>query len=93
MRIVAIRTWLYRFHFTSEKTVAPDKPAQMEARGLVSWMKQTGIDETVEVLGGDSTSSNTGWAGGCITWIDKLLNRNDYMLPVPEFKVVINSFG
>ena len=22
----------YRFHFTSEKPVAPDKPAQMEAR-------------------------------------------------------------
>ena len=63
----------YRYHFTAEKPIPPHKPAYMEALGLVNWMNEKGIKP--EVLGGDSTNPNTGWAGGCLCWVEKLMWR------------------
>lgn len=45
----------------------------MEALGVVDWLKEQGIDP--DVLGGDSTNSTTGWAGGCLCWVEKLLGK------------------
>ena len=33
------------------------------------------MDETVLVIGGDSTNSNTGWKGGMLTHLEKFLDR------------------
>ena len=63
----------YRFHFTAEKAVPPHKPAYMEACAVVDWLREQGIDP--DVLGGDSTNSNTGWAGGCLCWVEKILGK------------------
>ena len=38
-------------------------------------MVQHGVDKTVLVIGGDSTNSNTGWKGGMLAHLDKLLDR------------------
>ena len=51
----------------------PHKPAYMEACAVVDWLAEQGIDP--EVLGGDSTNSNTGWAGGCLCWVERLLKK------------------
>ena len=50
----------YRHHFTSKKVIAQE---------LHSWMVKYGIDETVEVLGRDSTNKMSGWSGGSIAWM------------------------
>ena len=34
-----------------------------------------GVDRTILVIGGDSTNLNTGWKGGMLTHIEKLLGR------------------
>ena len=47
----------------------------MIAQELHSWMVEYGIDETVLVLGGDSTNEMTGWSGGAIAWLERLLER------------------
>ena len=64
-----------RFHFTPEKPVHPHKPAYMEALALVEWIKGKDLDHDLEVLGGDSTNSNTGWEGGTLCWVEKLLGK------------------
>ena len=55
----------FRFHFTPEKGDSRNKPAKMAALSLHAWMVKHGIDNTVLVLGGDSTNENTGWQGKC----------------------------
>lgn len=45
------------------------------AIGLVGWMKQHGVDETISALGGESTAMNTGRKGGTITLVENLLGR------------------
>ena len=49
------------------------KPAEVVARKLVSWIRERGVQKTLELLGGDSTTSSTGWRAGVIAWIEKLL--------------------
>ena len=34
-----------------------------------------GVDKSVMFLSGDSTNSNTGWKGGIIDWLEKLMKR------------------
>ena len=41
------------------------KPAEVVARQLVTWIRDKGLERTLEILGGDSTASNTGWRAGC----------------------------
>ena len=38
-------------------------------------MVEHGVDQTVEVLGGDSTAEMTGWSGGAIAWLERFLGR------------------
>ena len=45
----------------------------MEAVSLINWINENGIKP--EVLGGDSTNQNRGWAGGCLCWVEKLMWR------------------
>ena len=40
--------------------MAPYKPAYMEAKGLYEVLVSHGVDKTLEVVGGDSTNSNSG---------------------------------
>ena len=64
----------YRYHLTPDEPVFPHKPAQ----GLYMWMVKNGIDKDVLVLGGDSTNSNSGWDGGAMTWVERMLGRKLY---------------
>ena len=41
-------------------------------------MVQYGVDKTVLVIGGDSTNPNTGWKGGMLAHLEKLLDRKCY---------------
>ena len=56
------------------------KPAEVVARQLVTWIRDKGLERTLEILGGDSPASNTGWRGGIIFWIEKLLGRKLHSL-------------
>ena len=51
------------------------KPALAVALLMYEWMKAHGVDKTLQFLSGDSTNSNTGWKGGIIAWLEKLLGR------------------
>ena len=42
---------------------------------IYNWMKAHGVDKTLQFLSGDSTNSNTGWKGGIIAWLKKLLGK------------------
>ena len=59
----------------SEPATRRSKPARQAAVALHEWMVQHGVDVTVLVLGGDSTNSNTGWKGGMIAHLERLLDR------------------
>ena len=63
----------YLFHYTPEPATRMSKAARQAAVGLHEWMVQHGVDETVLVIGGDSTNSNTGWKGGMLLHLEKLL--------------------
>ena len=54
------------------------KPARQAAVALNEWMVQYGVDKTVLVIGGDSTNPNTGWKGGMLAHLEKLLDRKCY---------------
>ena len=38
-------------------------------------MAHRGIDKTVQVLGGDLTNEMSGWSGGSIAWLEKIMGR------------------
>ena len=65
----------YLFHFTPEPATRSSKPARQEALALYEWMVEHGVDETVLVIGGDSTNPNTGRKGGMLTHLEKFLDR------------------
>ena len=65
----------YRYHFTPGPSDNKNKPAKMIAIGLHSWLVECGLDKLLELLGGDSTNEMSGWSGGSIAWLEKLLGR------------------
>ena len=56
------------------------KPGEVVARLIMKWIKEHGVENTLKLLGGDSTASNIGWRGGTIAWIEKLLGRKVHWL-------------
>ena len=50
------------------------------ARLIMKWIKEHGVENTLKLPSGDSTPSNTGWRGGTIAWIEKLLGRKVHWL-------------
>lgn len=52
------------WHFTPERD-GSKKPAKMAANYIVNCLREKNIDQTLKAIGGDSTSTNTGWQGGC----------------------------
>lgn len=65
----------YLFHFTPLPAIDNVKPAEQIAKELFGWMKDTGVDKTIVAIGGDSTNINTGWKGGSIQFVEKMLGR------------------
>jgi hypothetical protein len=56
------------------------KPAEVVARMIVEWIREQGLVKTLELIGGDSTKSNTGWRAGIIAWIEKLIGKKLHWL-------------
>ena len=65
----------YIGHVTPEEPVHPVKPAMKEAEAVYHLMQQHDLTESCMILGGDSTVSNTGWKGGAIANLEKLLGH------------------
>ena len=65
----------YLTHFTSPSAVHPEKPAFKEAEALFEVLHSLGATESCQVIGGDSTNSNTGWRGGALAHLENLLNH------------------
>ncbi|XP_065647557.1 uncharacterized protein LOC136077054 [Hydra vulgaris] len=65
----------YLGHFTSNAHTHSDKPAKKIAEGVYNLLQQYNLTESCLVLGADSTSINTGWKGGAITHLEKLLGH------------------
>ena len=60
----------YLWHFTPEKNDVK-KPAEIMADNIVNHLRERNIDQTMKVIGGDSTNMNTGWQGGVMQWIEQ----------------------
>lgn len=65
----------YLWHFVPETPVYPEKPALKVAQGLYDLLVVHNSTESLMVLQGDSTNSNTGWRGGTHTHLEKLLGH------------------
>src|SRR6218665_617194 len=65
----------YLYCFTPEKCPKSVKPAEVIANNLVSFMKNKGIDKTLQAIGDDSTNVNTGWEGGTMHLVEVKLKR------------------
>ena len=51
------------------------KPAKKIALGVYDWIHSHGAKESIQVIGGDSTNTITGWIGGALTHLEKLLGH------------------
>ena len=65
----------YLGHFTLDAPIHPDKPAKMVAKGVYLLLQQYNLTKSCLVLGVDSTAINTGWKGGAIAHLEKLLGH------------------
>ena len=65
----------YLFHFTPDEASKNVKAAEVIANHLITWMKEKGVDISLQAIGGDSTNVNTGWSGGAMQWLEKKLGR------------------
>ena len=65
----------YLWHFAPEKATKEKTHAQIIADHLVVWLKERGGDKTLQAIGGDSCSVNTGWVGGVMHYVEEKLHR------------------
>ena len=65
----------YLGHFTPKPPSGNEKPALKVAQGIVELLQKHDSTESLMVLAGDSTNSNTGWKGGTHKWVEVLLGR------------------
>ena len=65
----------YLFHFTPGEASKEKKHSELIADEIVTWLKDKGADKTLQAIGGDSTSVNTGWCGGAMHWVEVKLGR------------------
>ena len=65
----------YLTHFVPETPDSSEKPALKVAQGLLHILEQHNSTQTIQLLGGDSTSMNTGWKGGSHALLERLLGR------------------
>lgn len=65
----------YLFHFTPVTEVEGKKHAEIIADNILCWLKERDLENSPEAIGGDSTSVNTGWKGGVMTYLEKKIGR------------------
>ena len=65
----------YLTHYTPEAKTRAAKPAKQCAVGLCDWMKDRGIDLSLELIGSDTTNDMSGWKGGMLHYVEQLLDR------------------
>ena len=63
----------YLFHFVPEEATKEEKADKQVANKIVDWIIKYDVGSSLDSIGGDSTNSNTGWDGGSITHIEKIL--------------------
>ena len=82
---------LYRFHYTPAEAITPSTPSREIALVLYEWMVEHNKDKSIIVLGGDSTNSMSGYKGGAIAWVEKMLHRKVFCVIcqiIDNFKIV-----
>ena len=42
--------------------------------------EKTKSEDTIKLVGGDSTNPNTGWAAGVLAWLEKFLGRKVFWM-------------
>ena len=65
----------YLTHYTPDTRTKSNKPAKQCAIGLYDWIKDRGIDLSLELMGSDTTNEMSGWKGGMLHHVEELLNR------------------
>ena len=65
----------FLFHFTPDESTKDMPHSKILATRIYEWLKVRGFDKTIQAIGGDSTSVNTGWKGGAMAHLEKLLGR------------------
>ena len=51
------------------------KPANSVALGVYDWIESHGAKQSIQVIGGDSENAMTGWNGGALCHLEKLLGH------------------
>ena len=65
----------YITHFTLEEAHMTAKPAYQQAKGLYEFLVDHRIDESLLLVGGDTTNSMTGAKGGVWAHLEEMLGR------------------
>ena len=66
---------IYITHFTPEEADKTAKPAYQQAKGLYEFLVDHRIDESLLLVGGDTTNSMTGAKGGLWAHLEEMLGR------------------
>ena len=70
----------------SESGNSTEKHAKEVARKIFQICNKWEISESLKMIGGDTTASNTGWKGGIFYWFEQFLGRKLTKSTTPPFK-------
>ena len=65
----------YLTHFVPEEPLHGEKPALKQAQQIVRVLEENDSVDSIQVLMGDSTATNTGWKGGIHALTEKIIGR------------------
>lgn len=68
----------YLAHFVPDEPIHPEKPALKTAEALYAVLEKYNSVDSLQILQGDSTNTNTGWKGGSHAHLENLLGRKLY---------------
>ncbi len=63
------------WHFVPEEVTKERKHAEVIADHLVNWLKERGVEESLQAIGGDSTNVNTGAEGGAMHHVEVKMGK------------------
>ena len=65
----------YLTNYTPESKTKTTKPAKQCALELFEWLKNLDINQSLEMIGSDTTNDMFGWKGGMLQHVQQLLGR------------------
>ena len=82
----------YLFHFVPEKATKEEHHAEKIAKVTFTWLQKRGFDQTLQAIGGDSTSVNSWMKAGVIRKMELHIGRKlVWLICKPTYKRIASA--